>query len=99
MSEYSDTLRKHRRLAILRHLAGCSEYTSNASILQDVLAGVGVTSTRDQVVTEIVWLREQGFAITEDRGDFIIVTATQRGVELAQGMATHPEVQRPRPRV
>lgn len=99
MSEYSETLRKHRRLSILRHLEACVEYTSNASILQDVLAGVGVPSTRDQVVTEIVWLREQGFVITEDRGDFVIATATQRGAEIARGLATHPEVQRPRPRV
>lgn len=98
MSEYADTLRRHRRLAILRHLAHCAEYTSNASILVDVLRGVGVTSTRSQVVTELAWLAENGFAVLDDRGDFVIATATDRGAEIAQGLATHPEIQRPRPR-
>lgn len=99
MTDYPETLRRHRRLAILRHLEACVDYTSNASILQDVLAGVGVPSTSDQVVTEIVWLREQGFLVTEDRGSFIVAAATRRGAEIARGLATHPDIQRPRPRV
>lgn len=99
MSDYASTLRKHRRLAILRHLADCAEYTGNASILQDVLRGLGLPSTRDQVVTELTWLREQGFVAFEDRAEFIVVTASARGVELAKGIATHPDVQRPSPRV
>lgn len=98
MSDYGETLRRHRRLAILRHLAGCAEFTSNASILVDVLRGVGVASTRSQVVTELAWLAEQGLADIVDRGDFVIATATNRGVEVAQGLASHPEVQRPSPR-
>ena len=99
MTDYQQTtLRKHRRLAILRHLEGCAGYSSNASILTDVLRGVGVTSTHDQVVTELVWLREQGFVATEDHDHFVIATASARGVEIAQGHATHPDIQRPRPR-
>lgn len=98
-SDYASTVRRHRRLAILRHLADCAEYTGNASILQDVLRGLGLPSTRDQVVTELAWLKEQGFVSYEDRAEFIVVTATARGVEIAKGIATHPEVQRPSPRV
>lgn len=98
MSEYAETLRRHRRLAILRHLERCAEYTSNASILTDVLQGVGVGSTRAQVVTEIAWLAENGFVEATDRGDFVVVVATLRGVEIAQGVATHPDIQRPKPR-
>jgi len=98
MTQYADTLRKHRRLAILRHLAACAEYTSNASILVDVLRGVGLPSTRSQVVTELAWLAETGFVGNDDRGDFVISSATDRGVEIAQGLATHPDIQRPRPR-
>jgi ABC-type branched-subunit amino acid transport system ATPase component len=98
MSDYAETLRRHRRLAILRHLAACAEYTSNASILVDVLRGVGVASTRAQVVTELAWLAEIGLAENDDRGDFVITTATDRGIEIAQGLATHPDIQRPRPR-
>ncbi len=98
MSEYAESLRRHRRLAILRHLEACSEYTSNASILTDVLRGLGVTSTRSQVITELVWLRENGLITTIDQGEFVVATATQAGVEIAQGVSVHPEVQRPRPR-
>jgi hypothetical protein len=97
MTDYAETLRKHRRLAILRHLEALPEYTSNASILKDVLSGVGLPSTGDQVTTEIAWLREQGFVTTQ--GDsFMVVTATTRGAEIARGIATHPDVQRPSPR-
>lgn len=98
MSSYSETLRRHRRLAILRHLEQCAEYTSNAAILTDVLAGLGVTSTRAQVITELAWLRENGFVDYDDRADFVVVTATGDGVEIARGASSHPDIQRPRPR-
>lgn len=98
MSDYAETLRKHRRLAILRHLEGCSEYTSNISILTDVLRGVGVQSSRSQVLTELVWLREQGFVSTTDHGEFVVATATVSGAEIARGVTFHPEIQRPQPR-
>lgn len=97
MTDYAETLRKHRRLAILRHLEGLPEYTSNASILQDVLAGLGLPSTRDQVRTELVWLSEQGLARIQG-DDFVVVIATARGAEIARGIATHPDIQRPSPR-
>lgn len=95
---YANAVRRHRRLAVLRHLADCAGYTSNASILVDALDGVGLRSSRDQVVTELAWLRENGFVSYEDTADFIVVEATTRGVEIAMGRATHPEIQRPGPR-
>lgn len=98
MTDYSDLVRKHRRIAILRHLEACAEYTSNASILQSVLEGVGVPSTRAQVVTELAWLKENGMVDYDDRADFLVVLSTQRGVEIARGLASHPEIQRPSPR-
>lgn len=98
MSDYGATLRKHRRLAILRHLEACAEYTSNASILTDILNGVGVSSTRSQVVTELAWLKENGFVSYDDRADFLVVQGLEAGNEIARGRASHPEIQRPRPR-
>ena len=95
---YENTVRRHRRLAILRHLEQCSEYASNASILTDVLAGVGLPSSRSQVTTELVWLKDNGFVGVTDHGDFMVAMATQEGVEIARGVTTHPEIQRPRPR-
>jgi hypothetical protein len=98
MSDYAGTLRRHRRLAILRHLEAIPEYTGNAAILQDVLRGLGVTSSRDQVITELAWLKEQGFVTYNADADFLVVTATARGVDIARGVATHPEIQRPSPK-
>ena len=95
MTDYAVTLRRHRRLSILRHLEGSFGYTSNASILTDVLNGVGVTSSRDQVVTELSWLKENGFVSYSQSGDFVVVEATSRGTEIARGRALHPDIQRP----
>ena len=96
--DYRDTVRRHRRLAILRHLEGSPEYTGNVSILEDVLTGVGLPSTRDQVRTEINWLAENGFVVARDYDGFVVVTATQSGIEIAEARSAHPEIERPSPR-
>jgi len=93
---YQNTLRKHRRLCILRALADAALYTSNASILQDMCTGLGVATNRSQMITELTWLKDSGFVDYDDREEFLVVTATHGGVEIAQGKATHPEIQRPR---
>lgn len=95
---YANEVRKHRRLSILRFLKDSPEYTSNASLLSDVLRGLGVNSTFDQVVTELTWLQEQDFVRFDPHATYPVVTATGRGIEIAAGIATHPEIQRPRPR-
>lgn len=97
MNDYVETLSRHRRIAVLRYLEAAPHYSSNSSILTDVLRGLGVTSTYDQVVTELLWLKEQGFVLVEDLGGITIATATPRGVEIATGAATHSGIQRPRP--
>lgn len=95
---YGATLQKHRRLAILRFLKDCDGYTANGSIIRDVVNGVGVASTADQITTELSWLKEQGLIALEDLGSLLLATATARGVEIAQGIASHPGIQRPSPR-
>lgn len=87
--------RTHRRLSILRILAGAAGYRSNEAILTGMVNGFGIPSTRDQVRTEIAWLDEGGFVTTEDIAGLMIATATTRGVEIAQGLATHPDIARP----
>ncbi|WP_313350523.1 hypothetical protein [Paracoccus sp. (in: a-proteobacteria)] len=96
---YAEDVSRHRRLAVLRHLAEVPEYVSNASILQDVLTRLGLPISYDALLTELMWLREQGFVQFDPDASFIVVTATRRGVDLARGLAAHPGVQRPRPRL
>lgn len=95
---YQALLREHRRLTILLHLSEVGGHTSNASLLTDVCNGCGVGSTRDQVSTEIQWLAEQGLCTFTKTDDFVVATATTRGVEVAQGRVVVEGVKRPRPR-
>lgn len=97
MSSYQETLREHARIAILRMLEDAPKYTSNVSMITQLLHPLGIAFTRDQVASEVAWLKEQGLITTEDHAGFIVVTATVRGVEVAQGTVRHPGVQRPRP--
>lgn len=94
MSDHKMTT-EHRRLAIVKHLSRAAGYTSNGSILLDVMNGVGVPTSQDQLITAMAWLDEQELAVMTDHGDFVVITATARGVEVAEGRATHPGVKRP----
>ena len=94
---YSDLVTRHARIAILRFLEDAPQYTTNASMLSTALPRLGISYTRDQVETELSWLQEQGLVTVEETGGFVVATATVRGVEIAQGIATHPKIQRPRP--
>jgi hypothetical protein len=98
VSDYNDLVRQDRRREVLRFLAECAQYTSNADILLTVVNRLGFPTTRDALVGDLVWLREQGFADLDDQEAFVVVTATERGVEIAKGLARHPGVSRPRPR-
>lgn len=64
---YAEELQQHARLAILRMLEDAPRYTSNVSIMTDLLPRFGISYSRDQVVTELAWLSEQGMLTTEDR--------------------------------
>jgi len=96
---YQETLSQNARIATLRLLEDAPKYTSNISMISELLNAVGIAYTRDQVQTEVDWLKEQGLVTTADMSGFLVVTATQRGAEVAQGVITHHGVKRPRPGV
>lgn len=100
MTDFAEFTRRHRRLAILRFLQASPTYTSNVSIITDVLNSdaIGIDTSRDQTTTELSWLGEQGFVTLGGSADFRVATATSRGVDIALGRATHPDIQRPSPR-
>jgi len=95
---YAATLDEHRRLALLTHLANCLDYASNSEILLDVCNGLGIATSRDRLVSTLVWLNEQELVTLEDHEGFVLVSATARGVDLAQGRARHPGIKRPAPK-
>jgi len=88
-------LTEHRRLSILRHLECAPEYTSNASILLDVVMAHGIASTHDQIRSALTWLAEQELIVLDDHGHVMIAVATERGADVARGRVVQPGVKRP----
>ncbi len=95
---YATTLEAHRRRTVLTHLAECLEYASNSEILLDVCNAVGIATGHDRLVGTLAWLCEQDLVSLEDHDGFFLVTATARGVDVAQGRVRHPGVKRPAPK-
>ncbi len=92
-------LREHRRLVILRCLAEIASGQANTSVLYDGANCYGVSSTRDDIRTDVAWLAEQGLVRTETLvGALLLVTITERGQDIAEGRAIAPGVRRPSPR-
>ena len=96
--DYADTLRRHRRSTILRALVSAPSYSGNESVLFDVCQAWRVPSTRDQVRTELLWLRDQGFVQVEDIAGYMMATITEAGGDIAEGRRTHPDIQKPSPK-
>lgn len=95
MSQFSDFLRQDQRLVMLRLLAELPGYTSNSSVLVQLLEQFGHVMTRDQVKTELAWLAEQGLVTTDDAGSVLMAKLTERGADVAAGRARQPGVKRP----
>lgn len=95
MSQFSDFLRQDQRLVMLRLLAELPGYTSNSSVLVQLLEQFGHVMTRDQVKTELAWLSEQGLVTTDDAGSVLMAKLTERGADVAAGRARQPGVKRP----
>lgn len=99
MSDYAEKLREHARIAILRLLEEAPKYTSNVAMITALLQDFGIGFSRDQVAGEGAWLAEQGLVTqTELSSGLLVLTATQRGLDVAMGIVRHPGVQRPSPK-
>lgn len=86
-----------RRLVILRLLAEDQDYRVNSSILQQGIDLYGHSVSRDRLHTDLLWLAEQGLVTVDEINSVLVVTLTQRGLDVAQGRAHVPGVKRPGP--
>lgn len=99
MKTFAERLREDRRLVILRLLAEQNAYRTNSSIIHAGLHHLGVAATRDDVATDLSWLREQSLVFLEDVGaDLCVATLSSRGKDVVDGQAVVPGVSRPSPR-
>jgi hypothetical protein len=89
------TTTEHRRLAILQFAERSPGYTVSVQMLADLLRGVGIATTMDAVMATAAWLEEMELVELSQPGGVTLVTATARGCDVANGMATHPGVRRP----
>lgn len=95
MNAFADFLREDQRLLMLRLLAELPAYRANSSVLTMGLSSYGHAISRDQVKTEMAWLRDQGLVVVEDLGPVLVATLTERGADVATGRTTVPGVKRP----
>jgi hypothetical protein len=97
---FQERLREDRRLVILRLLGEQISYKANSSVLTTALDHFGHAVSRDQVRTELYWLKEQDLVrlsnATED-GTVLLVQLTERGHEVKDGLCEVPGVAKPRP--
>lgn len=86
-----------RRLVILRFLAEDTDYRVNTSILQDAVEMYGHNVSRDVLHADIHWLSDSGLVEFEEVSSVLVVSLTDRGLDVSQGRATVLGVKRPRP--
>jgi hypothetical protein len=96
---FAERIAQDRRLTILKLLEGALGYSTNDSLLYLALADFGHRIGRDQLRTDLVWMAKQGLIVAGQIAGITIVTATARGLDVAQGKAIVPGVKRPSPRL
>lgn len=98
MAKFTETLREHLRITILRLLDEQADCSLNESLLVDGTTGWGFNPSRDRMRTELAWLQEQDLVEVEDMDGFMIATLTQRGSDVVNRRVVVPGVKRPTPK-
>ena len=95
MSNYKDFLAEDRRLCMLRVLQETGG-SANDSILHTALERLGHNRVpRTEIRGDLRFLVKHGLLIEEWYGDVMVVTITQRGVEVARGAIAIDGIKRP----
>ncbi|HDS1522152.1 hypothetical protein A7X89_11150 [Stenotrophomonas maltophilia] len=93
---FAERMREDRRLVLLRLLAEQNGYRANSSTLHAGLHHMAVAGSRDDVLTDLTWLGEQGLLrVSEAVPGVLVAELTQRGQDVATGMTSVPGVRRP----
>jgi hypothetical protein len=101
MKTFTDRLREDRRLVLLRLLSEQPGYRANSSNLHAGHSTLGIAASRDDVTTDLHWLRDQSLVVLEpvpEVPELLIASITARGDDVANGVAIVPGVRRPGPR-
>lgn len=93
---FENKLKEEMRLVMLRLLNELPSYRGNSSTLHSGLAHWGLSFSRDQVKTELYWLKDQNCVDIElDTSAVVVVKLTERGQDAAEGRQRIHGIQRP----
>lgn len=88
-------LSEERRGCILQTLAETPAYRANERLLHDVVEDAGLPCSRDQVRTDLSWLRDQGLILVQELAGVMVAEITQGGMDVGRGRVRVPGVARP----
>lgn len=93
---FEQSLRELRRLTILRSLYDQRGYSANATLLLVYLQRLGIVTSRDDLITDLHWLRDQDLVrLPESIPGVVVAELTSSGEDVATGRRMVPGVQRP----
>ena len=93
---FEDHLKEEMRLVLLRLLNEMPSYRGNSSTLHSGLDRWGLSFSRDQVKTELYWLKDQScLTIEMDDPAVIVVKLTERGQDVIENRARIHGIKRP----
>lgn len=93
---FETKLKEEMRLVVLRLLNELPSYRGNSSTLHSGLDRWGLSFSRDQVKTELYWLKDQGcLSIEMEDPAVIVVKLTERGQDVAENRARVHGIKRP----
>lgn len=93
---FENHLKEEMRLVLLRLLNELPSYRGNSSTLHSGLNHWGLSFSRDQVKTELYWLKEQGCVEVEmDSAAVLVVKLTERGQDVVESRTRIHGIKRP----
>ena len=95
--DFEQFKKEDSRLTVLRFLAQQNDWSLNEFVVQTALKQMAHTFSRDQVRTELAWLKEQDLISIKENSGVQVAKLTHRGEEAAKGIITVPGVKRPSP--
>lgn len=93
---FENQLKEEMRLVLLRLLNELPSYRGNSSTLHNGLNHWGLSFSRDQVKTELHWLKEQGCVeFILDTPEVIVVKLIERGQDVVENRTRIHGIKRP----
>ena len=95
MPPFRKLLDENRRLAILQLFQDAGGEALNEDLIGRGLELVGCACSRDELLSHLAWLEEQGLMEQRTVSSLVIARITRRGADVAAGKAKAPGVETP----